>query len=213
MEVQNPFPIVPFLKGGPVFPNEEQCITRRAPHLESGSPFIQEDHSHLTSAVACGPQPNLELCFRIPPSLFLSFFFVIKGWGWGKVTVGSVSNQIEMQRDHYLGREEKICCRRESRPQASTSPSLLLLQRELCSLTDDELGAGQGVMKHHQIELSAGSLEREMTAKAAKNQFFRIVFFLAPFTALPSQRSDQGYLMRGGRGKPGVYKMDSQVGA
>lgn len=147
----------------------------------------------------------------LPPCSCL--FFVIKGWGWGKVTVGSVSNQIEMQRDHYLGREEKICCRRESRPQASTSPSLLLLQRELCSLTDDELGAGQGVMKHHQIELSAGSLEREMTAKAAKNQFFRIVFFLAPFTALPSQQSDQGYLMRGGRGKPGVYKMDSQVGA
>lgn len=87
LEVQNPFPIVPFLKGGPVFPNEEQCITRRAPHSESGSPFIQEDHSHLTSAVACGPQPNLELCFRIPPSLFLSFF-CYKGLGMGDGNCG-----------------------------------------------------------------------------------------------------------------------------
>lgn len=36
LEIQSPFPIVPFLKGGPVFPNEEQYITHGAPHSESG---------------------------------------------------------------------------------------------------------------------------------------------------------------------------------
>lgn len=70
LQVQKPLPIVPFLKVD-LFSQMRSSALRAGLHTQRvGLPFILEDHSHLTSGVACGPSPNLGLCFRIPPSLF-----------------------------------------------------------------------------------------------------------------------------------------------